>query len=268
MKKSSSANKQIGCAWLLTVLLAPIASLQIAEAAQLKEAQVTQVIKDVKVLASGAAPRPAAVRDEVRDGTTVLTGVESRAEVTFASQTLARLGADTVFSFNQGTGDMNLANGALLFQVPKGAGGAKIKTAAVTAATTGATGIADFHPHSYIKFLLLEGEVRIYLTNRVGESVLLHPGQILITKPDAKVLPEAAHFDIARFMTSCRLVLDFPPLASQALTSINKEILNQKNTRGLIPTNLVIFGTGTNVVLVDNADQKTTTKPRERGTAP
>lgn len=268
MKKSSSANKQIGCACLLTVLLAPIASLQIADAAQLKEAQVTQVIKDVKVFSSGAAPRPAAVGDEVRDGATVITGTESRAEVTFANQTLARLGANTVFSLNQGTGDMNLADGAVLFQVPKGAGRAKIKTAAVIAATTGATGIADFHPHSYVKFLLLEGEVRIYLTNRVGESVLLHPGQILITKPDAKSLPEAAYFDIGRFMNSCRLVLDFPPLASQALTSINREILNQKNTRGLIPTNLVIFGTGANVVLVDNADQKTKTRPPERGTAP
>ena len=38
---------------------------------ELREAQVTQVIQDVKVLPSGAAPRPAAVNDDVRPGTAV-----------------------------------------------------------------------------------------------------------------------------------------------------------------------------------------------------
>ena len=46
-------------------------------AAQLKEAQVTQVVKDVKLLPTGAAARPAAVSDEVRDGIAVRTGVEA-----------------------------------------------------------------------------------------------------------------------------------------------------------------------------------------------
>src|SRR5437667_6781002 len=60
-------------------------------AAELKEARVTQVVKDVKLLPTGAAARPAAVSDEVRDGT-VRTGVESRSELKFTDQTLARLG--------------------------------------------------------------------------------------------------------------------------------------------------------------------------------
>jgi len=72
-------------------------------AAQLKEARVSQVIKDVKLLPAQAAPRPAVIRDEVRNGTAVRTGVESRAELTFTDQTLARLGANTIFSFNEGT---------------------------------------------------------------------------------------------------------------------------------------------------------------------
>jgi hypothetical protein len=49
-------------------------------AAQLKEAQVTQVVKDVKLLPTGAAARPATVNDEVRDGIAVRTGVDSRSE--------------------------------------------------------------------------------------------------------------------------------------------------------------------------------------------
>ena len=113
---------------------------------QLKEAHVTQVVKDVKLLPQQAAPRPAAVNDPVRDGTAVRTGTESRSELTFTDLTITRLGANTIFSFNEGTRTMNLGSGAILFQVPKGSGGATIKTAAVTAAITGTTGIGEFHP--------------------------------------------------------------------------------------------------------------------------
>src|SRR6478672_13946269 len=45
---------------------------------ELKEAKVTQVIQDVRVLPSNASPRPAAVNDDVRQGTAVQTGVQSR----------------------------------------------------------------------------------------------------------------------------------------------------------------------------------------------
>jgi hypothetical protein len=81
--------------WSLLLLL-PLA-MHSSEAARLKEARVTQVVKDVKLLPGQAAPRPAQVRDEVRDGTAVRTGVESRAELTFTDQTLARLGANSIF---------------------------------------------------------------------------------------------------------------------------------------------------------------------------
>ena len=38
---------------------------------ELKEAKVTQVIQDVRMLPSGAAARPAALNDDVRQGTAV-----------------------------------------------------------------------------------------------------------------------------------------------------------------------------------------------------
>src|SRR6266581_5516914 len=47
-------------------------------AADLKEAQVTKVIQDVRLLPSNASPRPATVNDNVRQGTAVKTGVQSR----------------------------------------------------------------------------------------------------------------------------------------------------------------------------------------------
>jgi FecR protein len=125
-------------------------------AAQLKEARVTQVVKDVKLLPTGAAARPAAISDEVRDGTAVRTGVDSRSELRFTDQTLARLGANTLFSFSEGTRNLNLQDGAMLLRVPKGAGGAKINSSAVTAAITGTTVMVETHVNEEEQEFLLQ----------------------------------------------------------------------------------------------------------------
>ena len=128
-----------------------------------------QSVKDVNLLQSQAAPPPAKVRDEVRDGTAVRTGTESRAELTFTDQTLARLGANTIFSFNEGTRNLELGGGAMLLRVPKNSGGARINTAAVTAAITGTPVMLEFHPDSYIKFIILVGTGRIFRKRQTGE---------------------------------------------------------------------------------------------------
>ena len=94
-------------------------------AAELKEAHVTQIVNDVKLLPQQAAPRVATVNDSVKNGTAVRTGSESRSELTFTDQTIARLGANTIFSFTEGTRNLDLGGGAMLLRVPKNAGGAK-----------------------------------------------------------------------------------------------------------------------------------------------
>ena len=104
---------------------------------ELKEAKVTQVIRDVRVLPSNASPRPAAINDNVRQGTAVQTGVQSRSELTFKDQTITRLGEQTIFSVGEGARTVNLSSGQFLLYVPKKAGGAKVKTGSVTAAITG-----------------------------------------------------------------------------------------------------------------------------------
>ena len=83
-----------------------------AFAAQEKEARVTQVIKDVHLLPSGASPRPASVNDYVSSGTAVRTGVDSRTELTFTDQTLTRLGANSIFSFKEGGKNFDLTAAA------------------------------------------------------------------------------------------------------------------------------------------------------------
>src|SRR6478672_709164 len=240
----------------LSVILGSAVSVP---AAQLKEAQVTQVVKDVKLLPTGAAARPATVNDEVRDGIAVHTGVDSRSELKFTDQTLARLGANTLFSFSEGTRNLNLQDGAMLLRVPKGAGGAKINSSAVTAAITGTTVMLETHAstkknkNSYYKFIVLEGTARLYLPGRLGESTLVKAGQMIIMRRDSKTIPEPVDVDISKITQSSLLVTGFStPLGSETLIAFERRRQNeQKNSGQLIETNLVIYGGGTNVVLAD-----------------
>src|SRR5437763_9913830 len=203
----------------------------------LKEARVTQVIKDVKLLPGQAAPRPAAVSDDVKGDTAVGTGADSRAELTFTDLTIARLGANTIFSFNEGSRTVDLANGAILLRVPKNSGGAKIQTAAVTAAITGTTVIAEYHPKSYAKYLVLEGVMRIYLKGVLGESILLHAGQMIILNPNATRLSEPVDFDLERLLRTSLFIQGYPEIPSLSLMAgEQKKQLELKATGELIDT--------------------------------
>src|SRR5205814_3024548 len=228
-------------------------------AEELKEARVTQVVKDVKLLPTGAAARPAAVSDEVRNGIAVRTGVDSRSELKFTDQTLARLGANTLFSFSEGTRNLNLQDGAMLLRVPKGAGGAKINSSAVTAAITGTTVMVETHAltkknkNSYYKFIVLEGTARLYLPGRLGDSALLKAGQMIVMLAGSKMISEPVDVDIGKITQSSFLVRGFSaPLGSEALIAFEKTKEDeQKNSGQLHETNLAIYGGGTNVIVAD-----------------
>src|SRR5947207_13582613 len=75
----------------------------------------------------------------------------------------------------------------------------------------------EFHKNSYIKFIVLEGTGRIFLPNRVGESVLVHAGQMLITKPDAKNLSNPVDVDIRQLRKTSRLIKGFGKMGSENL---------------------------------------------------
>src|SRR5438270_12146781 len=94
------------------------AQTRLANADTLKEARVSQVIQDVRLLEAHAAPHAAAVNDKVIQGSAVRTGTESRAELTFNDLTITRLGANTIFSFTAGARQAELTQGAILLQVP------------------------------------------------------------------------------------------------------------------------------------------------------
>ena len=89
-RRRSSSSGAFGGRHILLGCLLLVFILGHVSAAPLNEARISQVVREVTLLARQAPPRPAAVPDEVRDGTAVRTGVQSRAELTFTDRTLAR----------------------------------------------------------------------------------------------------------------------------------------------------------------------------------
>lgn len=190
----------------------------VAFAANLNEATVTRVVNSVEVIPQGAQPKPATVGEIVAGNADVRTGEESRAQLTFPDQTLARLGENTLFSFERGTRALDLESGAILLQVPKDAGGATIRSAPVTAAITGTTVMMEYSPGNpgVSKIIVLEGTVRLSLAGRLGESVLVGPGQMIAVAANARSLPEPSVVDVRRLLRTSRLIKE-GDLASMGL---------------------------------------------------
>ena len=115
-------------------------------AANLESAKVTLTVNKVLIAPPDRSPRPAAEGDVLAGRASLETGKASRAELTFNDQTIARIGANSVFSFSRGTRELELNQGVIFLQVPKNAGGATIQTAAVTAAITGTTIAIEYSP--------------------------------------------------------------------------------------------------------------------------
>jgi ferric-dicitrate binding protein FerR (iron transport regulator) len=181
-----------------------------ASAANLNQATVTRVVRSVEVIPAGAAPKPAALGEIVSGNSDIRTGEESRAQLTFPDRTLARLGENTVFSFDRGTRALDLESGAILLQVPKDAGGATIRSAPVTATITGTTVMMEYSPGNpgTVKFICLEGTARLALAGRLGESVLISPGQMISVAANARSLPDPSVVDVRRLLRTSRLVRD------------------------------------------------------------
>src|SRR6266478_7897820 len=246
----------------LIVFIAIIASLAMSfpcrlDAASTNEARVTRVENHVQLADSKKTARRASINDIVHEETIVRTGNGSRGEVTFSDETVVRLGAHTVFDFNHGTRGLNLGEGAVLVQAPKEANGATIHAGGVAAAVAGTTVMIEYHPGFY-KFLVLEGTARSYRPGHVGDSVLVRAGQMVFGNPET-ALSDPVDVDIDRFMTTSRFITDFPPLPSQkSILAESQKQQREKSKKTLIETNLVIFGGGTQVSLVEQGQTDTT----------
>src|SRR5256714_9003105 len=188
-----------------------------AIAAGSKEARVTQIIREVKLLPSDAAAREAALNDKVSEDPGVRTGGESRSELTFPDRTSARLGANTIFSFNKSGRTANVDSGSILLRVPKDSGGGTIRSSAVTVAVTGTTVIFEGSRGGRNKLYTLEGSSRVALKKKPGDWRKVLAGQLLDVPPGATTLPMPQNFDVNQLMRTHPLITDFKPLPSYPL---------------------------------------------------
>ena len=244
--------------------LAFLASVASCFAVPWREAEVTRVHNQVMLIDPGVSRRPAAVRDLVKDDLAVQTGIQSRAELRFPDSTLTRLAANTLFSFREGTREMDLRKGAIFFQVPPGSGGAKIHAAAITAAITGTSGFVEKIGDTY-KLIVLEGEVRVYFNDRARESILIRGGQMIIASLKSKSMKDWVPVDVdVKKLVRSSVLLNrrlFSALPPQAMSDINSVITQQGRdveTGTLNPTNLVISGGVSTVIVADDSRRDST----------
>ncbi len=222
LTKTFSSKPMTVCG-VLFILVAPT---RLANAAELQEARVSQVIQDVRLLEAHAAPHPAAVNDKVTMGSAVRTGTESRAELTFNDLTITRLGANTIFSFTAGTRQAELTQGAVLLQVRPGAPEVRANTTAVTVAVMGGTALLSAGPPT--KFMVLEGTGTIYPLGHPEKAVTVRGGEMVIGEHGRTSKPEK--FDVKLVLKTSPLVTDFAPLSNLPLiqTVMNDQVAEQQ----------------------------------------
>src|SRR5689334_21878628 len=175
-------------------------------AGPLQEAKVTKVINQVSLIDPAAGTRPAAIEDVVKGDIGLQTGLKSRSELLFADNTLTRIGPETYFSFRSGTREMSLKQGTMLLQVPKGLGGAVIHTAAITASITGTTIMLEYFPGKDLKVAVLEGSLKLTAQGFLGDSITLHPGQMIIMPANAKRIPDPVTISLKNMVITSSLV--------------------------------------------------------------
>jgi hypothetical protein len=215
----SSALVSMSCIFLGSLATAPPGA---AAEPSPKEARVTRIIRDVKLLPSKAAPKPAALDDKVSDGTGVRTGDSSRSELTFLDLTITRLGENTIFTFDKAGRNVQLSSGSVLLRVPKDSGGARMTTGAVTVAITGTTAILESARAGRNKLIVLEGGARVSLNKQPRESATVRGSQMLDVPAGATKLPPVVNVDLNQIMKKHPLITDFRPLPSRDLIYATK----------------------------------------------
>jgi len=182
-----------------------------------KEARVTQVIREVNLIASDTSVRAAVLNEKIAEGTAVKTGGDSRSEITFPDLTITRLGPNTLYGFKKSGRQLELSGGSTLLRVPKDSGGAKIVTSAVTAGITGTTVIFENTGAGRSRLTVLEGSAQLRLVKYPGQPRALKAGQTLDVPAGATQLPQPTEVDVDRIMKTSPLIRGFRPLPSQNL---------------------------------------------------
>lgn len=209
-------------------------------AAPLTESTFTEVVKDVNVVSADTkAAAPAARNELVKAPDLVRTGPESRAELTAPDQTITRIGANTVFSFEPSGRNIDLERGNVLFHSPHGKGGGSIRSGGAAAAVLGTTLIVSSTGTGGFKVILLEGHGSVTLPN--GHSVTLNAGQLVFVLPGQTDFGRVLEINLGKLVGGSTLVNGFStplssmPLIQSAINQQNQELGNGKVDTGQPP---------------------------------
>ena len=209
----------------LKLLLSTLVVAVSLGAADLRESTLVQVVNEVKVAAPQAVEKDAKANDTVRAPDKIRTGAKSRAELKAGDNTLTRIGANTVFSFEPSGRVLNLEKGSVLFHSPAGRGGGTIKSAGASAAVLGTTLIVVATADGGFKCILLEGKGIITLPN--GQSVKLTAGDMVYVPAGSQNFGPIVKVDLGKLVAGSQLVNGFSaPLPS--LGEVNNEISKQR----------------------------------------
>jgi len=230
MKKLAVLPLCLGCAFAIST----------SYAIDLKQSKVTQVVNDVQIISAADQQQKAASVNDVFTMPDILrTGPASRAELVAADQTVTRIGANTIFSFDPASRTINLKQGSLLFHSPHGKGGGTIHTGSATASVLGTTLIITTTPSGGMKVLDLEGQVEVKFLN--GLKQYLAPGRMTFILPGGNQFAPIIIFRLDDLTKNSQLIngfhqtLDSMPLIQQQIDKQLKDIKSGKlNDTGLL----------------------------------
>lgn len=175
----------------------------------LKSATVIGMYNEVEISKGGTATRPAQLADTLVGRDALRTGKQSKAELEFADKSLARLGSNTIFSFDPSSRDMHLQQGKALICVPPGGNGARIASPSATAAVLGDVVAMRVGEGGVTQIVVLSqderGPVQVTL-HKTGETRTLQAGQMLTLDPAAPRMPAVVEISVEVFLQSSGLV--------------------------------------------------------------
>lgn len=207
-------------------------------------AEITALRNMVDKVSEGQS-RPAAIKDSVVEGDQVQTKAGSLAELTFSDKSIARMGANSLFTYNSQERLVKIDKGTVLMHTPAGNGGATITSGGVTGAISGTTFLLTATPakcpdcskelaigkdskvacptHPSIQpsgtggfaLVVLEGKNVTKVTGPNGITVEIMPGQMTVVGSSSSGPPKVFAVNLAQILRSSPLIQAFPePLPS------------------------------------------------------
>ncbi len=256
--------------FFIVVLLSNFNRIQ---AAPLMKATVTETKNIGLYMPENGKERPALKNDSVKGADILRTGERSLAELEFEDQSITRLGSQSIYSFNPKTREFFVNEGLALISMPKGKGGGRIITSAVTAAIEGTTVIAedikslsngnDGQPRRGAKIIFIEGHGRIFSADG-SQSIKISAGQMIIQYKDDPKLAELQEIDLNTIVNHSAIFNGFSkPLPLQAEIEsavVEQQILLKK---GLIGSQgVTIHGRGNAVHEISQIDLPEVDEPK------